>query len=159
MDLFSTHQRSLVVSAANTSGPVLELGSGWYSTPLLHELCKPSGRVLFTIDDSEEWVSQFRNLETRSHSIKHVPLWEDAVFSEPRYGLVFVDHAPAHRRKEEILRLIDVTDVFVVHDWEDKESYGYDVIESMFEFISVDNSHVAQTAILSSKIDVSTWLN
>lgn len=158
MDAFSTHQRSLIVAINNTAGPVIELGAGWYSTPILHEMCKATGRHLTTIDDSDAWVSQFEWMASDIHKIEHVDLWENAKFDMPRYGLAFIDHAPAHRRREEILRLFDICDVFVAHDWEDQESYCYNLLEGVFEFVAIDNLHETKTAILSSKVDVTKWL-
>ena len=159
MDSSATHQRSLLVALNNTTGPVLELGSGWYSTPILHEICKQQSRMLYTIDNNQEWLSQFSDMESPLHKLECVGWWGDLVFREPRYGLVFVDHAPACRREDEFRRLLKMADVFVAHDWEEKPAYGYSRVEKLFKYMAVDSKHSAQTAILSAKVDVPQWLN
>ena len=40
-----------------TEGPVLELGMGLYSTPLLDLLCHEEKRELVSYDDDKEWFS------------------------------------------------------------------------------------------------------
>lgn len=159
MDSSATHQRSLLIALNNTSGPVLELGSGWYSTPLLHETCKQQNRMLYTVDHNQEWLSQFADMESPLHRLECVGWWGELILHERKYGLVFIDHAPACRREDEIRRLISLSDVFVTHDWEEKPAYGYGRIAKMFKFCTVDARHPAQTAILSNKVDVSLWLN
>ena len=40
-----THQGVLLAAFLATTGPVIEFGMGHFSTPLLHELCRASGRL------------------------------------------------------------------------------------------------------------------
>lgn len=158
MDSSATHQRFLLAALANTTGPVLELGAGWYSTPVLHEVCKMQGRMLYTFDNNIEWIQPFLQMESPLHKIFHVEWWGDLPLPESRYGLVFVDHAPACRREDEIRRVHPIADVIVAHDWEEKTAYGYKRVSRFFEYCRVDNTHPAETAILSNTVDINQWL-
>jgi hypothetical protein len=71
---FGTHSVPLALACMNTTGPVLELSCGYYSTILLHGICKQQGRELLTADHNLNWLSKFRYLETSWHRFEHVPI-------------------------------------------------------------------------------------
>lgn len=87
----STHQEALCYAVASTVGSVVELGGGYYSTPLLHGLCEPHKRQLWTIEGWEPWKERLDHWETNWH---HVILDEThAIPEEAEHpGVVFVDH-------------------------------------------------------------------
>lgn len=130
-DPYSTHQRLLVRGLMETTGPVLELGCGHYSTPILQEICNAQGRDLLSLDNHPAWVKQFSAKTIR---------WEH--FSPTRsYGLVVVDHAdpPKHERWKQVLKLLPCCDTFVTHDTQDP-LYGYNEIRNMFH-VTEDESY------------------
>ncbi|GAF94048.1 unnamed protein product, partial [marine sediment metagenome] len=43
----------------NTTGLVVEFGSGDYSTNFLHALCGSLGRELWTIENDSEWAKRY----------------------------------------------------------------------------------------------------
>lgn len=98
-------------------GHVLELGSGLFSTPLLHYLCASQKRQLVTCEENAEWLEKFRKYECSWHSLLHVPNWDkcDRIDIE-RWTIVFVDHSPANRRGIELNRLRGNSAYLVVHD-------------------------------------------
>ena len=53
--LYGSHQKVLLYMAAISKGPILELGSGDFSTAQLHEL----GRKLTTYDNNQEWLNKY----------------------------------------------------------------------------------------------------
>ena len=135
-----THSVPLAITCLNTSGPVLELGCGAYSTPLLHVICGKQARQLHTVDHNLRWLLSFSTLQTNWHTFEHLPspwfnhylieayyrllpirrrmidrLW-DQVGNRDAWGLVFIDHLPVARRKKDIERLRASTAVFVVHN-------------------------------------------
>ena len=72
-DCYSTHRPVLVKILAITDGPVLELGCGWGSTPLLHKLCKEQNRMLITVEDNMDWMARFKEqFESDSHIFLNV---------------------------------------------------------------------------------------
>jgi hypothetical protein len=169
MDLVSSHQRLLIAAALRTTGPILELGCGWYSTPLLHEIAVVGQRYLVTLDSQEPWLGQFRpELEHRYHQLKLVDWWEDAKLDPRDYGLlparwslVFVDHGPAVERYYVTKRLLTPAHqeptVFVFHDTEEGRAYGYDRILPKFKFTWVDESQPVHTTLASNSVDFASW--
>lgn len=158
MDQSATHQRALVAAAMKTTGPILELGMGWYSTPILHEIAAAQGRMLISADHNHEWILPFRSMASPTHVIHPVGWWGDFNPKEERFGLIFVDHAPACRREDEIRRFLSRGDVFVLHDTEEKFAYGYNRTIDMFKYRCLDSIHEAQTMIVSNVVDVTKWI-
>ena len=50
MDPFSTHQALLVAAMLCTDGPIVEMGGGYYSTPLISAFCNAQRREAHTIE-------------------------------------------------------------------------------------------------------------
>jgi 2-polyprenyl-3-methyl-5-hydroxy-6-metoxy-1,4-benzoquinol methylase len=125
-DPYSTHQKLLVRGLLKTSGDVLELGCGNYSTPVTSEICEHQGRGLTSLDNHPAWVIQFGAKTVR---------W-DQFFPASSYGLTLVDHAdpPHHQRWKQILKLLPWCDTFVVHDADDR-LYGYHELRNMFDVV------------------------
>ena len=123
-DPYSTHQKLLVRALLQTSGTVLELGCGNYSTPIATEICQHQGRELVSFDHHPAWIKQFPGAESVRWN-KFEP--------STHYGLTLVDHAdpPHHQRWKQILKLLPWCDTFVVHDAEDR-LYGYHELRNMF---------------------------
>ena len=135
-----THSTPLAISCMNTTGPVLELGCGLYSTLLLHTICEKQGRRLHTVDHTLSWLNKFTHLETVLHTFEHLqcgslnvmafefmyrlsPHWTkkideswDQVGKGKQWELVFLDQLPLGRRVKDIKRLRSSTDVFVIHN-------------------------------------------
>lgn len=175
IDLVATHQRVLLGAALRTDGPILELGTGWYSTPLLHEVAVNLKRYVVTLDTSDYWLQQFKadrwSAEygykgDRYHTLRSYPFWEDAKLRPAdyglvaeRWGLVFADHGQPIERYYVVRELLKVSDadVFVFHDAEDRDAYGYSRTFDRFKYLWIDDCQKAQTAVASNVIDVTKW--
>jgi hypothetical protein len=160
MDLVATHQRSLVCAAMRTTGPMLELGVGWYSTTILHEIAEAQHRWLLTVDNIDYWLAQFKPLQSEYHRFADIGWWGDLdkVLGHQRFGLCFVDQGQPIEREYAIRKLIDRVDVFVMHDTEEGHAYGYSRTLPMFKHQCTDDCQQAWTTIASNKVDVSNWL-
>jgi hypothetical protein len=121
-----THFIPLAAAVARTlgEGPVLELGMGDFSTPLLHLLCQ--GRRLVSADSSAEWMARYEGLRSSNHELHLVQDWSRfRLVEEASWAVAFVDCAPAHARVELIERLRGRAIYVVVHDTEtDTEAAG-----------------------------------
>lgn len=74
MDPFSTHQALLTAALAATTGDVLEVGGGWYSTPLLSAFANsPSRRKCYTIETGSYVFGILSPLATAAHRISLLP--------------------------------------------------------------------------------------
>ena len=163
---YATHQPMLVRAVEKTSGPVLELGAGKASTPLLHQLCEERGRPLLTIETSVEWYRKYADLQTEQHQILLVEDWPGAPLETwlgegGRWSVALVDHAPGDRRRVEILRLIDRTNVLVVHDTEPGAAQWYgnwnEEFWSQFQYRALDRRFGPWTMAISNTLDVTSW--
>lgn len=110
----------LAAVVANTTGPVLELGCGNWSTPMLHEICRPTKRPLLSAEDDPEWMKQFTHMETDWHRFLKVDsenAWGQWDFGGG-WSVVFVDHGNAAQRSDSILYFAehDRAQWLVVHD-------------------------------------------
>jgi hypothetical protein len=168
VDLVSTHQRLLIAAALRTKGTILELGCGWYSTPLLHEIARAQERRLFTVDNQKDWLPQFHELESEYHDLRKVGSWMDLyedprkflrLAGEERIGLCFCDHGQPIEREYAVKFLRSYVDVWVFHDTEELLAYGYERTLPSFKYQFTDKSQKAFTTVASSTIshDVTKW--
>lgn len=133
MDPYGTHLPILIKALALTrTGPVLELGCGDYSTPILHEACV--GRQLLSLDSNVEYVERFASFQGDGHELRWVQSWDAIDLADRVWDVVLVDHYPAARRGHDIARLADRARFIVVHDSEDRINYGYDSVLPGFRF-------------------------
>lgn len=154
-------------------GPVLELGAGDSSTPLLHAACAGK-RTLVTMDSNLEWLQKYRkNPELNTpiggengffHSYLHTPDWDAAPLGDflrgESWGVALVDHAPGEARVGVIRRLAQVCGVLVVHDTEPGQAragYGYDAIWDLFRFGLHDDRLNTWATALSNTVDLTKW--
>jgi predicted O-methyltransferase YrrM len=151
MDHYGTHKRLLVKHMMQTTGPVIELGAGNYSTPILHEIAAAQGRHLTTVDNNPEWLNKFRVFESTGHTLTLLKSWDDFAVTEP-HGLAFVDHAdpPGHPRWLQVLKLLQPTSVIVIHDTED-ETYGYAKLMDLIDVIDEDTTFQTHTRVIRLK--------
>lgn len=114
----------------NTDGPILELGAGPFSTPLLHWLCAESGRELWTFEEDPEYFEFAQKFRSRNHHIRFVEDWEKVDF--PEASIALVDQMT--KRAETAIMLKDKVDYVVLHDSESPEVYGYEEVFKQFKF-------------------------
>jgi len=145
-DGYSTHQRMLVKYLMRTSGPIVEIGCGDYSTPLIHEIAAAQGRTVCTLDSSADWLNRFASYKTDWHSFLHVESWDDWQ-PEGRYGLAFIDHTPGPRRPIEFMKLRDVSDILILHDTE-ANGYDWHTLYSHMDHIETDADIRPSTTVL-----------
>ena len=138
----ATHLPVLLAAVAQTKGPVLELGSGFYSTPVLHSVLVPAKRTLLTIECNEvdvqdgiDFFEMFKHLEGEYHKVRYEKNWTNLyVISYLRmflWDVVLVDTAPAESRVDLIKNLKGNAKFIICHDaeeWHDHEYHYSDVI-------------------------------
>jgi hypothetical protein len=126
---YTTHMPVLIKLVQATDGPVLELGSGLFSTPLLHWLCAENGRKLVTYEEHPQWYKIARRFTAKNHSVRLVTDWDKLDLGN-NWSVVFIDHDgppydPYGRRKIDALRLKDRADYLVIHDTQEP-AFDYD---------------------------------
>ena len=100
-----------------SKGPILEMGCGDYSTPILAMLASVMDRQFLVQASNEEWASRF--MEEVDLQLVDWTVWEPPKSSQEdgRWGLVFLDSEEAVRdRIKRLPALSAICDVVVMHD-------------------------------------------
>lgn len=154
---WSSHIAMLIKVLQNSTGPVLELGMGLFSTPVLHWMCKDMDRELVSYENEEKYFNIDLDYKRGNHNVLLVKDWDDAKVEDKHWGMAFVDHAPARRRKIEIERLKDIADFVIVHDTQpqDNKFYHFDHVFKKFKYRFDYKKASPNTTVLSNFHDLS----
>ena len=175
---YATHQVPLMTAILSSSGPVLELGCGWYSTPLVHTLCCHQDRRAVSLETNEEWHKQFIQYNCNGHSVVVLAgypfkngkfLCRDSVDNYrrlhrrhmeeihkdadgPMWGVVLVDQAPGFLRNTAIEFFSDLAEFVVVHDTtpEGITHYGYEPFLSKYKHRAHYSAQSPHTTVVSN---------
>ncbi len=133
--------------------PILELGSGDWSTPMLHYMCAVE-KTLVTADTDAKWLEKYRAYESAEHKLHHVERWENwPVLEQHFWGVAFVDCAPGGDRWKLIKRLQGHAHFIVAHDSERDygtgANYEYEKIRPLFKHVTEWRRFRPYTLILS----------
>lgn len=104
-------------------GPVLEVGMGFASTPLIHRLCC-GRRKVFSFDNDEAYAKIFSGFadcredgSTKPHhDVKYIQSYKDIDFGQHHWSVVFVDCSPWDARNHVAKYVADQCEILVVHD-------------------------------------------
>ncbi len=157
----STHFPALIKAMQSSTGTIIELGTGLFSTPLLHWFNFDSGRKVVSYESYKHYYDFAKGFETPTHSVVFVEDWDTQKYDE-HYGVVFIDHSiPArkHTRGDDALKFKDSADLIVLHDAgaNSHEKYGYEAIYPHFKYRYDWTGCIPHTTVLSNTIDVSLW--
>ena len=155
---WSSHFPVLIKAMLLTDGPVLELGTGFYSTPLLHWMCFPQRRELVSYDSQEKYYKYTRMYEDESfHKVNLIKdeEWTTIPITRP-WDVVLVDQSPSLARKETIKMVKDTAKYIVIHDSgpKDDRDYKYTDIYPLFKYKYEYSDHWNHTSILSNLVDL-----
>lgn len=163
---YSSHLPVLLEVMNRTSGDVLELGPGVFSTPVLHWICKKGNRNLMTIENNEVWFNFCRKYYQSSHKnpIRHRFIytkdWEDVdKYIIRPWDVVLVDHSPSDRRIVEIKKLANFANYIIIHDADanKEKNYHYSTIYPLFKYRYDFTGAEPATTVLSNFIDLTNF--
>jgi hypothetical protein len=121
---YGSHLPVLTKLVEMTSGPILELGVGLYSTPYLHYACLPKKRELTSYEGDEGWMRSFKDCRTDFHQVHFIANWDDLPIDK-FWDIVFIDHGPDTRRKDEAKKLANNAKYIILHDSTAEHDYLY----------------------------------
>lgn len=154
---FTTHLPMLLKCVKNTTGPVMELGGGYFSTPVLHWMCGEERRFLLTYDDDEKYFPFIKGFTSRRHRIKLIKDWND-IELKIHWSVVLVDHGNSmQQRVNTILKIKDSADYIVVHDTDHREFKP--LLEDLyknFKYVYNWDGCSPRTSVLSNFKDITT---
>ncbi len=154
----STHFPLLIKAVQMTKGTVAELGSGLFSTPLLHWLCFGQDRKLITYESYRHYLTFAEKFKTESHDVRFVRDWEKESFDES-YSVVFIDHSingKKHTRGDDAIRFADKAEYVILHDAgaNSLPKYGYEETYKHFKYRYDWTGCYPHTTILSNVHDL-----
>lgn len=141
-----------------TSGDVLEMGLGFFSTPYLHYYCMLTNRNLVSYDNDKGWVKRFsvstfhnHKYQNNLHKFIYVPNWDDAQIEKP-WDVVLIDHSPSERRIIDIKRLANFAKYIVIHDSNSRHErdYHYSEIYPLFKYRKIWDKEERHADVLSN---------
>lgn len=130
---------------------------GLYSTCVMHWMCSPYKRNLFSFDNNEKYLDMYnlRSYEDDYHKIIVTEDWDNAEIEIP-WDVVLIDHSPRERRKVDVARIADYAQYVIIHDtgWQNEKHYQYSEIYPLFKY-RYDYSVVwPTTTVLSNFVDL-----
>lgn len=130
---WGTHIPALVATLAKSKGPVLELGMGISSTPLLHALCFDQNKFLLSVDNDPVFTKMFSKYRSTGHHIELIKDWDEIL--DGKWGVVLVDHKPDERRAIEAKKFTQ-SEFVILHDSEPAHNdlYHYDQVYPLFKY-------------------------
>lgn len=163
---YSTHLEITVASAVRSGllfpkSTILELGCGFYSTPVLASIASAQARDLDVLSSNRQWLDRFKYLE--SHSIKRTLVehanWPRVTFARA-YGMVLVDNEQTVKHRLRLVhRLAQIAKVVVLHDANaiDQEEGGWHPTRRHYRSIYIHRRQWPHTAVLSNHVQLSEW--
>ena len=152
---YGSHIPILVKLVSMTSGPIMELGVGFFSTPVLHWLCAPTKRKLVSYESNVSYYEMAKNYITPWHDVRLIDNWDDLDLSE-RWNIIFIDHGPGIRRNTEMVRVANVADYVIVHDTEAKSDWHYNYSKAfhLYKYRCDYKKTYPETSVLSNFHDL-----
>ena len=111
---------ALGYALAKSTGSVLELGVGHFSTPFLHEYCMAANRGLMSVESDQTWGDAFRIRYKRSLHSFYVGNYDAILkeFATQDWGVVFIDNSPGGKARSIPFDLLKgKAQYLVVHDY------------------------------------------
>lgn len=137
-----------------TTGPILELGCGVFSTIYLHWACYAAKRRLITYEDNPAFYRFIQRYANDYHEIRCIKDWAELDPAE-NWSVAFVDHGQEARRYLDIARLTHAEYV-VAHDAENGNAhkYHYERIYKLFKSRYKYGGASPHTAVFSNTHDL-----
>lgn len=120
---WGSHMVPLMACVCATRGAVLEVGVGYWSTPVLHAYCAAAGRKLVSVDEDRVWAEKFAECRVCDHEVRGVSYSEfiPHAASHHKWSVVFLDQSPGHRRAADAMLFKHSADYILVHDYSGAE--------------------------------------
>lgn len=140
-----------------SEGDVLEVGTGYFSTLLLHWLSAITKRHVYSYESKPYWYNRSLRYESEFHHIILCETYEKADFDKKCWGMAFIDHSPKHRRPIDVVRLADKAEYIVVHDTDPERDNLYRLgrVWGMFKYRYDYTKLVPWTTVVSNFKDLS----
>jgi hypothetical protein len=147
----------LMKAVEKTTGDILELGTGLFSTPYLHYVATLYNRRLVSYENFPEWGKRLlkHGYENKNHEIYLIDKYADAPIDR-EWDIVLIDQTPDSSRSEEIRRLKDKVKYIIIHDANksnDRVTH-YSTIYPLFKYRTDWTGDNNSAVVLSNLVDL-----
>jgi len=154
---YGTHLGCLIKAMSKTTGDVLELGTGVFSTPYLHYQCILSNRHLVSYENFPSWY-QFLidyHYPCANHEINLIDDYANAKIDKP-WDVVFLDQTPDSSRVIEARRLANLAKYIIIHDsnGRNEKTYHYSTIYPLFKYRTIWDKDKNHATVLSNLVSL-----
>ncbi|MBI2034515.1 MAG: hypothetical protein HYT11_02160 [Candidatus Levybacteria bacterium] len=154
---YGTHLPCLIKAMERTSGDVLELGMGLFSTPYLHYQCMLSNRKLISYENFKSYAQFFIDYgyPNANHEINIIDDYANAKIDRP-WDVVLIDQTPDTSRIIEVRRLANLAKYIIIHDSNEKQEriYHYSEIYPLFKYRTIWDKDRNHATVLSNFVDL-----
>lgn len=115
---YYTHQKFLDFYLKNTTGDILELGTGFGSMDIISKY--RDNRRVISVDNNKEWIEKTKEKypETENHKYIYTDNWNEIIYklADHKWSVVFIDQSPWEARVLSYCALKDTADYIIIHD-------------------------------------------
>lgn len=166
MNANGTHVPILSALLTKTGGPVIELGTGHYSTPLLYYVAKTSGRLVLSVDTNKEWNDYFEMIFNSEHHKFYCTdnrlismEFNKSEWKDIKWDVAFIDCGPDVDRVKCVDLFRNKSKYIIIHDAEPRAvAYGWGDIFDTFPNKFYYDFYGNGTIVVSMEEDCS-WLS
>ena len=158
VDGYATHLPVLIACLRKTTGPILELGSGLFSTPIVHAFAV-HGRYARTVEADVAWGERIRAFfaGVGTHFTHDFVIGAECDLADHLWSVVLVDHAADRRAPDLELLRPGKPELVIVHDTEDA-GYGVGPILDRFAYrFDFTGTGLPHTSVVSDVMPLD-WL-
>lgn len=128
----------------DTTGPVLEIGCGKWSTPICAAFCKASEREFLSIDEDRRWAKPPTKFVRYDDVLPRLAADGD-------WSVVLMDHSPGERRPADALRFLGAAEYVVCHDYAKELEAAYAPAVEAWPFYKVNSRFSPRTLVLGAR--------
>lgn len=154
---YGTHLPCLIKALSKTTGDILELGTGVFSTPYLRYQCMLSNRLLVSYENFESWYKFMLKYWTPNdnHEINFIKEYKDAPIDK-EWDVVLIDQTPDISRSQEAIRLKDKAKYIILHDSNPSNNKvtHYSEVYPHFKYRATWNGDKNSATVVSNFIDL-----
>lgn len=161
MNANATHAGILAAMLAKTTGSMLELGVGHFSTPTLYYVAKITGRYALSVETSREWYDFFADqFSSDSHKFfctdnRLISTCFEEYYGEKHWDVVLVDNGPSTDRVSCIEMLRKKAKYIIVHDSESAAvAYDWSNIFETFKYKYYWDFYGNGTTVVSDEMEI-----
>jgi len=151
---YSSHLPLLIKMVNLTDGDVLELGTGIFSTAVLHWLCVPDKRNLVSYESNKKYYEIAMQYSNEYHTVIYAENFEDIEIERP-WDVVFIDHEIG-KRSRDAKRVANYAKFVILHDtcWRDERLHHYKEIYPLYKYKYQFHLTRPKTTVVSNFVDV-----